>query len=327
MSLDLGYEEEQEALAESVRRFCERQCTDEVVRAIGVPEELWRGLADLGVLALGSPEGGGGALEIAAAMEELGAAACPGPLVPTFMAVQLLDEEERISLGKGETMAALGAGDLFAWGPVAAHFVEVTGEGAWRVRPTGDVEAVDTLGNEPWGRVDVERIQPLGAHERAIQVGDVAVAAYLVGAGRRLLRDAAAYAVDRIQFGKAIAEFQAVSHPLADSHLRLTAAGALTRIAAYEVDHDDDRAVTSTALSRLSATRAALDAALRVHQTYGAMGYTVEGPVGHVSTRLRQISLLAPGPDHARARVRDRRESVQPHIEQPATGRNRRVGG
>ena len=34
-----------------------------------------------------------------------------------------------------------------------------------------------------------------------------------------------------------------------------------------------------------------LETAYRSHQTYGAMGFTVEGPIGNRSAKIRQISL------------------------------------
>lgn len=303
MTLDLGYNDEQQALASSVRGFCERHATDEVVRGQGVPEKLWRQLGDLGVLALATPEGGGGALEIAAAMEELGRAAFPGPLVPTFLAMQLLDESEREAVAAGAVTVAVGTPRLFPWAAAAEVFVELDGDRAWRARLAGDVEPVDTLGREPWGRVELERERELDGVPGAVALADAALAAYLVGAAEGLLEVTAQYAMDRVQFGRAIGEFQAVAHPLADSKLEVTAAGHLARIAAYDWDEQGPAARASAATARLSAGAAALAAAYRAHQTFGAIGFTEEGPVGHVSQRIRQVSLMPPGDGAARTAV------------------------
>ena len=51
-------------------------------------EALWRELAALGVLALATPEGDGGALELVAALEALGDGVFPGPLPATFFATR-----------------------------------------------------------------------------------------------------------------------------------------------------------------------------------------------------------------------------------------------
>lgn len=39
-----------------------------------------------------------------------------------------------------------------------------------------------------------------------------------------------------------------------------------------------------------------MDAAFVSHQTLGAMGYSVEGPIGHIAQRIRHLSLV---PSHA----------------------------
>lgn len=301
--LDLDLDDDQRALADSVRRFCYDHCSDTVVRAPGVPDELWRSLAEMGVLLLATPEGGGGALEIVAAMEQLGEAACPGPLVPTFFAAQLLDGDARMAIGKGESIVAIGTPPLLPWAPVAQEFIALDGPTAWRCRLAGPVVPVDTLGLEPWGRVELERVERTGDVEQACAIAHVAVAAYLVGAGSRLLSTAAGYAADRIQFGKSIGEFQAIAHPLATSLMNITAARHLTRIAAHRVDRQTEGAAASAAVARLSATDAALETAYRAHQTLGALGFTIEGPVAHLSRRVRQLSLQPPGPDNARAEV------------------------
>lgn len=303
VTLDLELEDQQAALAESVRRFCERHCTDEVVRAPRVPDDLWKGLADLGLFLLATPEGGGGTLEIVAAMEELGAAACPGPLVPTFFAAQAFEGDTRLAVGKGEVVAAVAQPPMVPWAPVADEILEIVGNEVWRCRVDGEVTEVATLGLEPWGRAELERVERISPLEPAATVAHLATAAYVVGAGNHLVTAAASYAGDRVQFGKPIGDFQAVAHPLATSAMELTAARTLTRVAAHRHDTGLPTATVAAATARLSASDAALAAAYRAHQTFGAMGFTIEGPVSHVSRRIRQVSLLAPGPDAARAAV------------------------
>lgn len=303
MSLDLDLEDQQAALAESVRRFCSHHCTDEVIRAPGMPDDLWKGLADLGLFLLATPEGGGGALEVVAAMEELGASSCPGPLVPTFFAAQAFEGDTRLAIGKGEVIVAVGQPPLLPWAPVAGEILEIVDDEVWRCRATAEIIPVSTLGLEPWGRVELERVERIAGLEPAATVAHLATAAYLVGAGTNLVEAAAGYAKDRVQFGKAIGDFQGVAHPLATSAMELTAARTLTRIAAYRVDDGHPTAAVAAATARLSATKASLGAAFRAHQTFGAMGFTLEGPVSHVSRRIRQVSLSAPGPDAARAQV------------------------
>lgn len=304
--LDLAYDAQQEELASAVRTWSARNAGEDVVRSLAgtMPWELWRSLADVGVLALGTVEGGGGALEITAAMEVLGEAVVPGPLVSTFMTSQLVDVDQRTRLGAGTGVASVGSPPLLPWAPVAEVFVELAPDGAWIAEPVGEIEPVATLGGEPWGRVQLRRLARVDWAEQAVALGDIAVAAYLVGATARLVDTTAQWARDRTQFGRSIGEFQSVAHPLTDVAIRLRAARNLTRQAAYAFDERPVAApVAAAATARLSATKAALDATYRSHQTFGALGYTVEGPVALVGHRIRQLSLHPPGPGAARDAV------------------------
>ena len=221
--VDLSYDAEQDALAASVRGVVARwQAGVGDDDQGGHPHGLWKELAELGVFGLATPEGGGGAQEIAAVMEVLGEAAAPGPLVPTFMAAQLTGEPERSRIASGDSVASVGSPPLLPWAAVADVFVELALDEAWVARPAGDVEAVETLAGEPWGRVALERLAPVddACRRRALVIGDVAVAAYLVGAAGHLVAITSQWLQDREQFGRPIGQFQSLAHPLADVAIR-----------------------------------------------------------------------------------------------------------
>ena len=296
MTLDLEFDEDDAALASSVKRYCADRCTPERFAGWAWPNDFWRGLGDLGVLALGTAEGGGGATSIGAAMEQLGLANAPGPLVATFAAGQLVADAERKAIGAGEVIVSMGEPPLMPWLPVAGLVIELAGDAAYLARVDGAVEAVDTLGGEPWGRGRLDRIEELAPIGPALDLANAALAAYLAGAGHRLLSVTAEYAADRVQFRTAIGTFQAVAHPLADSALRLSAARSLARVAADAIDRHDSGATAMAACARISASRAALDISYRAHQFFGALGFTIEGPIAGVSSRIRQLSMLAPRP-------------------------------
>ena len=86
---------------------------------------LWSELAELGVMAACTPDGEGGALEICAAMESLGAAVFPGPLPATFLAGQVLDGDERSKVVTGEWKVSLGTPPLMPWPDEAQIFLEI----------------------------------------------------------------------------------------------------------------------------------------------------------------------------------------------------------
>ena len=306
MNLKLSYDDEQLALQDSIDGFCRRAGTGPLFAVDNpLPANFWSGLAELGVLFLGTEAGGGGALEIAAAMETLGRHGAPGPLVGTFAATALLADDEIERVGSGDALVSVGQNRLFPWAPVAAIFVEVDGDEAWLVEPRGAIDVHETTGNEPWGYINAKRIRSLGDARNAMARTQVAAAAYLVGAGQELIDLAAAYARDRIQFNKPIATFQAVSHPLAVASVRLNASRILARGAAQQLDSNEPGANVAAAIARLSAIGSAMAAAYQAHQLFGAMGFTVEGPVGHLSHRIRQIGLLPPQQSHSHELVLD----------------------
>jgi alkylation response protein AidB-like acyl-CoA dehydrogenase len=302
VSLDLGFDDAQRAIGTAVEAFCNAHCDDEVVKSLDgkFPEDLWRELAELGVLALVTPEGDGGAVELVAALEPLGCAVFPGPLAATFLATQVLPEAERARVAAGAAVVAVGSPPLLPFAPVAQLFVEIEGDIAYLAEPAGEVASVETLGGEPWGRTRLTRTRELGSAVRALALHDIALAAYLAAAGDRLVRATAEHARARHQFGRAIGEFQAVAHPLADCHMQLTAAAGLARTAACRFQDDAQDAPAAAAAARLSAARAALAAAHTSHQLFGAVGITLEGEVFHVSRRIRQLASGAPGEARAR---------------------------
>jgi len=85
--LDLEFSSEQEQLRESVRRFLMQRAPLEYVRAhyddAAGADDVWSGLADLGVVGLLVPEAHGGAgmgmVDAAVVLEEMGRAVYPGP--------------------------------------------------------------------------------------------------------------------------------------------------------------------------------------------------------------------------------------------------------
>jgi alkylation response protein AidB-like acyl-CoA dehydrogenase len=308
LSLDLGFDDAQQAIADALEQFCADRCDEASVKATAgkFPRSLWTEIAELGVLALATPDGDGGAVEAVAACEALGGAVFPGPLMATFFATQVLAPGDRTAVSRGEAVVSVGEPPLMPWAPEADLFIEIADGRAWQCSPVGAVEPLETLGGEPWGRVEVTRTADLGPAERGLAFYDLTLAAYVAAAGRRLVEATAEHARTRKQFGRAIGEFQAVAHPLADCSMHLSAAAGLARIAACEFDDEtardsfSARARSAAAAARLSASRSGVFAAHTCHQLFGALGITTEGPVFHRSRRIRQLASQPPGEAAAR---------------------------
>jgi alkylation response protein AidB-like acyl-CoA dehydrogenase len=115
------------------------------------------------------------------------------------------------------------------------------------------------------------------------------IAARCCGAAARLVELATEWAAGREAFGHAIAEYQGVSFPLADSLTELLAARLLTYHAAHELDANPSPSVAhgKVAMAKLYASETANRIADRALQVFGGRGYMTEHPVERHFRELR----------------------------------------
>jgi alkylation response protein AidB-like acyl-CoA dehydrogenase len=106
----------------------------------------------------------------------------------------------------------------------------------------------------------------------------VTLGASATGLARAALEYASDYAQQRVQFGKPIAEHQAVAFRLADMALRVDASRLLVWRAARMLDAGE-RATTEAAMAKLHASEAAMWCTWAAVQTLGGWGYSREYPV------------------------------------------------
>jgi alkylation response protein AidB-like acyl-CoA dehydrogenase len=106
----------------------------------------------------------------------------------------------------------------------------------------------------------------------------ITLAASAVGLARAALEYATDYAKQRTQFGKPIAQHQAVAFRLADMALRIDAARLLTWRAAQMID-SGVRVTTEAAMAKLAASETAMWCTWAAVQTLGGWGYSREYPV------------------------------------------------
>ena len=121
--------------------------------------------------------------------------------------------------------------------------------------------------------------------------GRVSIAAMALGLGQGALQMAITYAKDRKQFGKPIADYQAIQWMLADSKTELDAAALLTYRAAWLVDQGAPH-TTEASMAKLFASEAATRACNRAVQVHGGYGYTREF---NVERHLRDAKLCEIG--------------------------------
>lgn len=110
---------------------------------------------------------------------------------------------------------------------------------------------------------------------KVLDKGRLHIAAVCVGAAERMLADSLAYAMQRQQFGKAIADFQLVQAMLADSKAEIYAARSMVIDAARRRDEGEDIS-TEASCCKLFASEMCGRVADRAVQIHGGAGYIAD---------------------------------------------------
>ena len=110
---------------------------------------------------------------------------------------------------------------------------------------------------------------------KVLDKGRLHIAAICVGAAERMLADSLAYAMQRQQFGKPIADFQLVQAMLADSKAEIYAARSMVIDAARRRDEGDDIS-TEASCCKLFASEMCGRVADRAVQIHGGAGYIAD---------------------------------------------------
>jgi alkylation response protein AidB-like acyl-CoA dehydrogenase len=126
--------------------------------------------------------------------------------------------------------------------------------------------------------------------EQAHDEATLAICAEAIGVMRRLMHDTLDYVRQRRQFGVPISSFQVLQHRLADMHMALELAAALTASVGEGFDaappDERARAASSAKVAVAKACRAVGQGAVQLH---GGMGMTEELAVGHYVRRATLI--------------------------------------
>jgi alkylation response protein AidB-like acyl-CoA dehydrogenase len=120
--------------------------------------------------------------------------------------------------------------------------------------------------------------------------GRIGIGAMALGLAQAALDEAARYAQERVQFGRPIAEFQAIQWMLADMATEIDAA----RLMVYRAAAMRDAGVRYTkqaAMAKLFASEVAERAAFKAVQIHGGYGYSREYPVERIYRDQRLCSI------------------------------------
>jgi acyl-CoA dehydrogenase len=153
------------------------------------------------------------------------------------------------------------------------------------------ISQATSLAGEPRDDVSFEGVTPEAAHpvsvdqDRLVAFGAAVRAQQIAGALEKILDQSVQYALDRVQFGRSIAKFQAVQHNLATLAGEVAAASAAADAAA-EACAMPEIAISDIAIAKVRCGEAAGTGAAIAHQVHGAMGFTYEHSLHHATRRL-----------------------------------------
>jgi len=301
--MDFRLSEDQEALRDGVRSFCEGRVPVEMLRELeqkpGLDRALWSELAEMGVFGLRLSEDDGGVglgmADAAVVFAELGRRLVPGPLAWSHLAAGLVE-------GAAQGSAVVGGLDLLGvlGGPHLVEHLEsldallvLRPEGVFRIDPAHLEARTVAVPLDPLTPVHhVTRLpegELVGTVEEARRLrleGGALASAMLLGIAEATQELATEYAKGREQFGRPIGGFQSVKHMLADMFVRQEGAGAAVYAAGATLDDpgvgDVMRAVSA---AKATAGEGALRNALACIQVHGGMGYTWEVPAHYYLKR------------------------------------------
>ncbi len=290
--MEFRLNEDQIALRDGIRAFCEGRVPDEQFAALedlgGFDRELWGELAEMGVFALRLPEADGGVeLGMADAVivfSELGRRLVPGPLAWSHLAAGRID-------GAATGEVVVGGIDREDTGPIMVEHLDFLD--ALIVLYADRVERVDP--ERVKGQAIAKPLDPLTPthHVSELSAGEVIgdgelaarmrlegatlVSGFLLGIAEASQELATEYAKGREQFGRAIGGFQAIKHLLADCFVRQEVARAAAYAAGATVDCPDAGDLIATVSgAKLNCAESAMKNCRTCIQVHGGMGYTWE---------------------------------------------------
>lgn len=287
----------------------------------GEPEgglKLWQRLGDVGVSALRIPEAAGGLgaepEDVVVAFEQLGRHLAPGPYVESVVlapALLLAAGDEGASrlaaLAGGSEIVTVSAPPVTPFAldaDIATHTLLLEGSQLSWAR-AGDLHRSVDNSRRLFPVTARESVASLGSSlvEAALDEAILACSAQLLGLGEHLLAEAVEYTRTRKQFGRAIGEFQALKHDMANVRVALDFARPLIHGAAVSLNNAAADAPRDVSAAKVAASNAAYRASRTALQMHGAIGYTEEHDLGLWIAKVRALVGAWGPPSTHRARV------------------------
>ena len=325
--MDFDFNDEQREIKSTAHDFIASRFKPEKVRELAESEQpyddaIWNEICELGWAGIAiSEEYGGqglGVVELVILQEEFGYVCAPVPFVANAYAGAAIEaagsdaQKESwlpgIASGEGRGAAELDndGGPIVGAADGSVVLVLAEGSGAKLVE-TGDaqlerLDLIDTT--RAYYRVEAGGGEALpGDIDRAASIGQVALAAELVGIAQRALEMAVDYAKERHQFDRPIGAYQAVSHRLAEMLWDVEEARSLTYYAAWCADAQPESLSLAASMAKARASDSATSVTHNAIQTFGGIGFTWEHDIHFFLKRARVGARLMGTPRGHRERV------------------------
>ena len=328
--MNFDYNEEQQLLADSVRRFLQGKYQFEDRRKIiageGWSPQVWATFVDMGLTGLPLPADyggfGGGAVDLMGVMEAFGEALVVEPYLPTVMAARLVarggsDAQKSAILpavAEGRMKLAIGYDEKHraVLGAPAADKLVMAAKGGLVLVDAGKVKMKPyrTLDNMLAADValDGAPLEPLGggatALEEVIDFGTALICAEAVGAMKFACDTTLEYLKTRKQFGVPIGTFQALQHRMVEMVISHEQAKSMACLACSKIDSSENPADRARAVSaaKIKIADSARHISQEAVQLHGGMGMSEELKVSHAFRRLTVLALQFGDADHHLAR-------------------------
>src|SRR5688500_2009510 len=321
--MNFDYNEEQQLLADSVRRFLQKDYDFEKRKAIlknGWNEQVWATFAEMGLTGLPlSPDYGGfggGAVDLMSVMEAFGEALVVEPYLPTVLASLLIskseDERQKKAIlplvAQGKMRLALASGERGVIGAAVADKVVLVGGNEILVGKPAIVRAYRTVDDLAAADIRLEKAEPVSTNQAMLdEVMDFGAAlscAEAVGAMKFACDTTLEYLKTRKQFGVPIGTFQALQHRMVDMFIAYEQARSMACLACSKVDaaenaKDRARAVSAARIKIADSARHISQESVQLH---GGMGMSEELKVSHTFKRLTALGRRFGDADHHLAR-------------------------
>jgi alkylation response protein AidB-like acyl-CoA dehydrogenase len=309
--MNFDYNEEQQLLADSVRRYLQKDYDFEARRKIlsspqGWSERVWASFAEMGLTGLPlSPDYGGfggGAVDAMSVMEAFGEALVVEPYLPSMLAAVAIakagtqEQKQAIlpAVAQGRMRLAFATSERGVIGAPLAQRIVLARAGRLTLHDKFKVAAYRTVDDLAAGDVAFEgQGEPLGGAvlDEVLDLGAALSCAEAVGAMKFACDTTLEYLKTRKQFGVPIGAFQALQHRMVDMFISYEQARSMACLACSKVDQAEgaqDRA-RSVSAAKIKVADAARHVSQEAVQLHGGMGMTEELKVSHTFRRLTAL--------------------------------------